>query len=145
MLTFADAKRIIKTVELNHGTESKFIDLFIEVFTMLEESTAEQLVDLENRAKDYECQCREYEFRCEKLEAELAELNKKYTEAVNSLQKSFHTMELKEALDKPKKKPGRPKKKPEDVKVETYESDLEDLNEAFGVHELAKNIFGGEE
>jgi hypothetical protein len=46
-------------------------------------------------------------------------------------------MDLEETAVKPKgKKRGRPKK------VETFESDLEDLDEKFGVKALAKELAG---
>lgn len=153
MITFADAKRIIKTVELIHGTESKFIDLFIELFTMLEESTAEQLVSMGNSVTDYEYMCNELKEELKSKEAELDELNAAFRKLsdekdalAESYRKTLHEYErLSEAEQKPKRKPGRPKKNPEDAKAETYGTELEDLCEDFGVHDLAKDIFGGDD
>lgn len=146
MLTFADAKRIIKVVEINHGTESKFIDLFIELFTMLEESTAEQVIDLQQKIKDLQFVVADLDQQRKSLEIECDEIHKAYHESVNALQVATHnTMDLAEtekAVKQKGKKCGRPKRNPEDAKVETYESDLNDLNDTFGVHALTKEIFG---
>lgn len=150
MLSFADAKRIIKVVEINHGEESKFIDLFTELFTMLEESTAEQVIDLQQDVETWKERAADIEQARQSLQVELDELNKAYHDSVNALQKATHTiMDLEEAdkATNPQvgKRRGRPKKNPEDAKAETYESDLDDINDKFGVHAFAQELLRGDD
>lgn len=134
MLEFADAKRIIKTVEAKHSEDVECIDLMIELFTMLEESTAAKLIDLRQEVETWKERAADIEQARQSLQTELDELNKAYHDSVNALQVATHnTMDLAE----PKvKKRGRPKK------VETFESDLEDLDEKFGVKALAEELAG---
>lgn len=134
MLEFADAKRIIKTVEAKHSEDVECIDLMIELFTMLEESTAAKLIDLRQEVETWKERAADIEQARQSLQTELDELNKAYHDSVNALQVATqNTMDLAE----PKvKKRGRPKK------VETYQQDLEDLSTEFGVKELAKELAG---
>jgi chromosome segregation ATPase len=134
MLEFADAKRIIKTVEAKHSEDVECIDLMIELFTMLEESTAAKLIDLRQEVETWKERAADIEQARQSLQTELDELNKAYHDSVNALQVATHnTMDLAEPKGK---KRGRPKK------VETYQQDLEDLSTEFGVKELAKELAG---
>lgn len=134
MLEFADAKRIIKTVEAKHSEDVECIDLMIELFTMLEESTAAKLIDLRQEVETWKERAADIEQARQSLQVELDELNKAYHDSVNALQVATHnTMDLVEPKGK---KRGRQKK------AETFESDLEDLDEKFGVKALAEELAG---
>jgi allophanate hydrolase subunit 1 len=153
MLEFADAKRIIKTIEAKHAEDVECIDLMIELFTMLEESTAAKIIDLQQEVDAWKERAADIDQARQSLQVELDELNKAYHDSVNALQVATHNtmdavkpkggIEIPECsvdIPMPKKKRGRPKKNPEDAKVETYESDLEDLSVEFGVKALSKEL-----
>ena len=138
MLEFADAKRIIKTVEAKHSEDVECIDLMIELFTMLEETTAAKIIDLQREVDDWKERAADIEQARQSLQVELDELNKAYHDSVNALQVATqNTMDLKEEVKPKGKKRGRPPKK-----AETYQQDLEDLSAEFGVKELAKELAG---
>ena len=130
MLEFADAKRIIKTIKTKHAGDVEFLDLMVELFDMLEESTADKFISLQQEVDDWKERAADIEQARQSLQTELDELNKAYHDSVNALQVATHnTMDLAETAVKPKgKKPGRPKKDP--VKELARElADMEGKNE----------------
>ena len=128
MLEFADAKRVIDKAKMHEGSTA-FADLYLELFAMLEESTAETILKYQNDVKDLKCQLID-------KEVELVKAN----EAIEALQNTNDQLRRdvvalnEKAVPKPRR--GRPPKK----NKETFGTDLEDLGEKFGVHELAVEL-----
>lgn len=134
-MEFKDAKQIIGAT---HKHFAPLTDLMLEILVMLEQTYGEKLLKHEREEGMLRIQIEELSKDLEAADKNMDALGHNaevYREECETLTKEKLALEKElEQLKAPKKKRGRPKK------AETFKTELNDLCEDFGIHDLAVEL-----